>query len=91
MANPHGTNITAQPILQNHTISPSQNTPQRMPQMKQQQIFQIQPESIKHEMDLGANARDQLIPMKMSQLEHIIQTHIKQILHHITPSLNIPL
>eukprot|EP00957_Ditylum_brightwellii_P165356 12590097-Ditylum_brightwellii.AAC.1 len=82
---------TAQALLQNHVISPSQHTPISPPHLEQQHTFQTQPDSVKHEMDLGADARDQLTPRKISWLKHIIQQHSKQILHNITPSHTIPL
>eukprot|EP00957_Ditylum_brightwellii_P148047 11272299-Ditylum_brightwellii.AAC.1 len=44
--------VPAQAPQQNHTISPSQHTPIRLPHLDQHHIFQTQPDSIEHKMDL---------------------------------------
>eukprot|EP00957_Ditylum_brightwellii_P131732 10046750-Ditylum_brightwellii.AAC.1 len=50
---------TAHAPLQNHEIYPSQHTPIRPPYLEQQHIFQTQPDSVEHKMDLRANTGDQ--------------------------------
>eukprot|EP00957_Ditylum_brightwellii_P077474 5886941-Ditylum_brightwellii.AAC.1 len=59
MVNPFGATNKVQSLLQNHTLSMGQNVPQYTPPMEQQPLFQTQPESIEHKMDLGANSGDQ--------------------------------
>eukprot|EP00957_Ditylum_brightwellii_P054594 4136743-Ditylum_brightwellii.AAC.1 len=52
-------NTSVPPPFQNHVIFPSQHTQIQPIHMDQQNIFQTEPDSIEHEMDLGANTGDQ--------------------------------